>query len=112
MNKDMNTFRSTGMVDIYPAIYALDQKTGIKYFGTIDFANGSKIKWTHVKFLNDEGYFETQKLGEISQNVGVNREATDMIQEIYGIDKNKIRGRTESRVFIDDVSFVEEDLKG
>lgn len=109
---NISTFRSAGMVDFQPAIYALDQKTGIKYFGIIDFANNSKIKWTHVKFLDDESCFETEKLNKISQNIDVNREATEMIQEIYGIDKDNIRGASTGLMFIDQCTFDRDDARG
>lgn len=112
MNINIATFRSAGMVDFQPAVYALDRKTGIKYFGIIDFANNYKIQWTHVKFLDDESCFENQKLDAISQNVDVNREATEMIQEIYGIKDAPIRGATSGLMFIDQCAFDRDDARG
>lgn len=112
MNKEIITFRSSGMIDIEPAIIATDKRTGIKYFGTMDFANGSKIKWEKVKFVDDINIFETEKIEKLKQHKAVNSEASDMLKEIYGIDKTPIRGQTKDLIFIDDCAFDVDNDKG
>jgi len=107
MNKEIMTFRSTGMVDIEPAIIATDQKTGIKYFGVRD--SGFNIKWECALFPDrEENKYEQLTLDRLRENKGVNREATYMIREIYGVDKNFVRGATKNLMFIDDVGFTSE----
>jgi len=107
MNKEIMTFRSTGMVDIEPAIIATDKRTGIRYFGVRD--SGFNIKWECALFPDrEENKYQELTLDRLRESKSVNSEASDMIKEIHGVDKNHVRGMHTNLMFIDQVAYDEE----